>query len=89
MIKLDINAKQWYDKVNRNSYFSAVITIDKDEEIFIPFQYGYGSQYLDECKSVLTEHNKISCSQNLSRYCQDNSIEFTENIKLNCKKIEL
>jgi len=50
MKTLDINAKEWFDKVNGNSYFSASIVIDYDlptyKKYFLPFQYGYGEQYL-------------------------------------------
>jgi hypothetical protein len=46
MKTLDINAKEWFDKVNGNSYFSAQIVIDYDlptyKKYFLPFQYGYG-----------------------------------------------
>ena len=46
---IDITAKEWFDKVNGNSYFSARLTINygmkNSHQIFMPFQYGYGSQY--------------------------------------------
>ena len=49
MKTLDINAKEWFDKVNGNSYFSAQIIIDYDlptyQKYFLPFQYGYGDSY--------------------------------------------
>jgi hypothetical protein len=49
MKTLDINAKEWFDKVNGNSYFSAQIIIDYDlptyQKYFLPFQYGYGDSF--------------------------------------------
>lgn len=46
---IDITAKEWVDKVNGNSYFSARITINyclKDEITYhIPFEYGYEDHY--------------------------------------------
>lgn len=46
---IDVVAKEWFDKVNGNSYFSAQVTINfgmPDAETFaIPFQYGYESYY--------------------------------------------
>ena len=49
MKTLDINAKEWFDKVNGNSYFSAQIVIDYDlptyKKYFLPFQYGYGDSF--------------------------------------------
>jgi len=95
MKTLDINAKTWFDKVNGNSYFSAVITIDygtpEQKEIKLPFQYGYGSQYESEAKAVLTEHNYISPSygQNLYTYCLENNIILRSNNIKNCRKKDL
>jgi hypothetical protein len=49
MKTIDINAKEWFDKVNGNSYFSAVITIDfgmpTQKEYRLPFQYGSGTAW--------------------------------------------
>jgi hypothetical protein len=46
---IDIEAKEWRDKVNGNSYFSSDITLNygmNDQEIIkLPFQYGYGDFY--------------------------------------------
>lgn len=51
---VDIQAKEWFDKVNGNSYFSAQVTInfgmDSERTIYVPFQYGYGSAY--QTKSI-------------------------------------
>jgi hypothetical protein len=62
MIKQDIlvflkelsknNTKEWFDKTNANSYFSGTITLDDKESFFIPFKYGYGSQYEFEAKAI-------------------------------------
>lgn len=44
---LDVQGKSWFDKVNGNSYFSSVITIDygmdTEKTIKVPFSYGYGN----------------------------------------------
>tara|TARA_R100000231_G_scaffold9065_1_gene11625 strand:+ start:366 stop:683 length:318 start_codon:yes stop_codon:yes gene_type:complete len=49
---IDINAKEWRDKINGNSYFSSRVTLNygmnNQEIIKVPFQYGYGDQYLYE-----------------------------------------
>lgn len=95
MKTLDIQAKEWFDKKNGNSYFAAVITLDygtdKEKTFILPFQYGYGNQYEHEAKAVLTEHNQVSCGygQSLSRYCQENNIEFNSSIQRDCKQREL
>ncbi|ANS04882.1 hypothetical protein [uncultured Mediterranean phage] len=89
---IDINAKEWFDKVNGNSYFSAVITLNygmKDTKtINTPFQYGYGDYYVDEAKATLTQHNYISPvhMQPLWRYCEENNIIIRTNKQEGCKK---
>ena len=95
METLDITAREWYDKVNGNSYFSAEITTDygtpEQKTYFVPFQNGYDNQYETEAKAILTEFNRISASngQNLRQYCQDNNIKYNANKITNCKKRDL
>jgi hypothetical protein len=49
MKTVDVQAKEWFDKVNGNSYFSAVVTVDfgqpSEKTYKLPFQYGFGSHY--------------------------------------------
>ena len=95
MIKtIDINAKEWFDKINGNSYFSGTITLDygtdKEETFLMPFQYGYGLQYIQEAKAILTQFNKISPDyETLLMYCIRRKITLTTNIFTGCKKREL
>ena len=79
--QIDVIAKEWFDKKNGNSYFSAEVTVNfgKDDErtYKLPFQYGYGDQYIHEAKAVLTEHNEISAQygEQLWSYCSKNGID--------------
>lgn len=43
-----VEAREYFDKSGGNSYFSARIYIDGDLCGYLPFQYGYGSQYETE-----------------------------------------
>jgi len=47
---IDINAKQWRDKINGNSYFSSDVILNygmnNQKTIKLPFQYGYGDHYV-------------------------------------------
>ena len=57
-------AKEWFDKVNGNSYWSArVENIEEDITYVFPFQYGYGDQSLQEVMKALNlshyEHEKV------------------------------
>ena len=46
---VDVSAREWNDKINGNSYFSAVVVLNfqqaNQETIKVPFQYGYGDYY--------------------------------------------
>lgn len=92
MKTIDLIGKEWFDKVNGNSYFSAQLTLDygteKEKTFFIPFQYGYGNQYEDEAKRILTEFNLISAKygQSLYSYCKENGIILRSTKQANCKK---
>jgi hypothetical protein len=89
---IDVNAKEWFDKANGNSYFSGTITLnfgmDDAEQMEMPFQYGYGDHYVDMAKCQMTEHNKISpkLMQPLWRYCEENDIILRNNIQRDCLK---
>ena len=94
MKTIDINSKEWRDKINGNSYFSGLVIIDfgmKSEEVFLmPYQYGYGSQYEQEAKAILTYANKISTQyETLYSYCKRENIILRSNIIRGCKKREL
>lgn len=100
MKTIDINAKEWFDKINGNSYFSAVITLDYGmptvKEYVMPFQYGYGYHYVDMANSYLVDNKIISGERNsngsytpLWQYCLDNNIVLRTNKKENCLKREL
>ena len=67
--------KEWFDKINGNSYFSVQIEdIEKDVIYKLPFRYGYGSQSEYEVKKFL----------GLKGFNSDLPIKF---IKIdNCKK---
>lgn len=91
---IDIQAKEWFDKVYGNSYFAGTITLnygtETEETFLMPFQNGYGSQYEQEAKAILTQFNKISTEyENLSRYCQRVGIELNSSIQRGCLKREL
>ena len=95
MNTLDIQAKEWLDRINGNSYFSAIITIDyglkPEKTINLPFQYGHGDHYLTEARAVLTEHNYISAEygENLRMYCERNKIVYRRFKQTGCLKKEL
>lgn len=60
---IDIQAKEWFDKINGNSYFAGTVTVNYgmlDEKTFkMPFKYGYGSQYEQEAFKILADNGII------------------------------
>lgn len=95
MKTLDIQAKEWFDKINGNSYFSALVTLDfglpTQKEIKVPFQYGYGEQYITETKHQLQTDKVLpeGTIYNLNEWCRENNIILRHSIKRKCLKREL
>ena len=60
---LNVNALNWFDKVNGNSYFAGRVTINygtpSERSYIMPYQYGYGDQYRSEALNVLREKEGI------------------------------
>ena len=97
---IDVNVKEWFDKVNGNSYFSGIITLNYEMadsvDISMPFQYGYGEHYVDMANQTLMKSGYIPEVRHengtrpaLWQYCKDNNIILRTNKKENCKKREL
>ncbi len=90
---IDIQAKEWFDKVNGNSYFSAQVTIDygmkTEKTIYLPYQYGYGSHYQDMAQKALIEKGFIKDAENreaIWNYCRRRNIILRYSKHENCKK---
>jgi len=66
MKSIYVHGKTWFDKVNSNSYFSARVEIDGEEIARLPFQYGYGDQYLYETQRVLQEMGLLTLGERAS-----------------------
>ena len=95
---IDINAKEWRDKINGNSYFSSDVTLNygmqNEETIKLPFQYGYSDHYVYQSlreiqklfpKSKWFKENLLGKYQIEKEY----KIIIRNNIKTNCLKREL
>ena len=57
-----ITAKEWFDMVNGNRYFSCRIesTQDNDFLVKLPFQYGYGDAARHEAVKYLQDNGLIT-----------------------------
>lgn len=91
-----IESKEWFDRVNGNSYFSSRIEIDGAEVAVLPFQYGYGShcddmaaQKLDKM-GLLPDDRKANRSRpSLYRWCDENGVKFKSIKHESCLKREV
>lgn len=98
---IDINALEWRDKVNGNSYFAGTVTVNSGmptEKTFkMPFQYGYGTQYEQEARYILAKEGLIGINDYggngkhpKSMYeLQEAGIIVRSHIEKNCLKREL
>jgi hypothetical protein len=68
---LFIEGREWFDKVNGNSYFTARIWVDGGQVAILPFQYGYGEQYIFTAFQTIKEEFKIKSSSVLSVFCKN------------------
>jgi len=60
MIKYIIHVKKWRDKVNGNTYHSArVLDTQRQLQLAVPFQYGYGDHFLTTAQSEMIEQDWI------------------------------
>ena len=87
---IDINAKEWFDKINGNSYFSGEIVLNfgmkTEKTLFMPFQYGYGDHYQEMAFKEIQEFLKIEIKGVLWRYCQEHNIILRANKQENFLK---
>lgn len=89
--KIIITAKEWFDKINGNSYFAVKIELE-NETLFIPFSYGYGDLYYYTAIELLRKENylpEISPAWKLRSYCEENNIVLYYSIQRKCLKREL
>ena len=60
MIKYTIHSKKWRDKINGNTYHAVkIINNETHEGITAPFQYGYGTQFLQSASEVMIKKGWI------------------------------
>ena len=89
---IDITAKEWFDKINGNSYFAGIVTINygmkSQKQFTIPFQYGYEDHYVQAAQKVLEEKGIIKMPKNevFWRFCEENKIIFRKTKHTNQRK---
>ena len=88
---IDIQANEYWDKVNGNTYFNADICINfgMNNPIRIHIPIEYGSDYQTATRNILNELKYINTAEPLWWYCRENNIILRTNLKEGCKYREL
>lgn len=93
---VDVHAKEWFDRVNGNSYFAGRVTLNyglKSEKVIeIPFQYGYGDHYRDTAFNLLIKSGVLKDVQEMEsywRYYERKNIICRHSKEDNCLKREV
>lgn len=94
---IDVHCKEWFDKINGNSYFAGEIIVNADKknekQIKIPFQYGYGDHYrhiaFDLIKKELNCFKKVDKMTSYWRAYEQYKIKSAHHKRENCLKREL
>ena len=94
---IDVQAKEWFDKVNGNSYFSMNITVNfglkSKKMIYVPMQYGYGDHYkymaIETIKKELNCFKKYDKMQGYFKVYEDCKIIARHSKQSNCLKRDL
>ncbi len=90
---IDLIAKEWFDKLNGNSYFSAILILNyglkNEKTLNLPFQYGYGSQYESAGSEELKKFFDLKENFTLWRFCENNNIILRSSKEENCLKRDL
>jgi hypothetical protein len=88
---IDINAKEWFDRINGNSYFAGSIVLnfgqDSQVQFTMPFEYGYGDFYIQKAMQTLNDAGLIEAKY--TSELRDLGIILRTNMQRNCKKREL
>ena len=79
---ITVIGRRWFDRINGNTYFSAVGLVDGKEVVSIPFEYGYDNHFEDRIFQELEKggylpgviHHNNGSSERLWNYCDRNKI---------------
>jgi len=87
-VEVRVRVREWFDKANGNSYFSARVLVGGELKITLPFQYGYGEHGLDEAMKALSNladyPDMAVIRQAPWRYCEENKMKLEYYKEENC-----
>lgn len=53
---ITVIGRRWFERVNGNTYHSVEVYVNGDLVERMPFDYGYGSQYMQNAGEILAKH---------------------------------
>jgi len=86
-VDVRVCVKEWFDKANGNSYFSARVWVEGDLKIMLPIQYGYEEHGVYEAIKALsnfTDYPSMTNGQAPWRYCEENKMRLEYYKEENC-----
>ena len=93
---IEVHGREWFDKINGNSYHCVYISINGSLVITVPFQYGYGDSYIQSATQALNEAGYIDTTNKtianyylVDRWARENGIHCVCHIQRGCKKNQL
>lgn len=84
-----VRIKEWFDKANGNSYFSARLWFDERLIVVLPMQYGYGEHGVSEAVKALAacqEYPVMRQGLGYWRYCEENQMKLEFYKETKCLK---
>lgn len=88
-VSVRVRVKEWFDKVNGNSYFSARVWVEDNLVVVLPLQYGYESHGVDRAISELAGlpyYPNRGEREAYWRYCEENKMKLEYDKEENCLK---
>jgi hypothetical protein len=92
---ITVIGRRWFDKLNGNTYCTATIYFDGKLVLKTPFEYGYGSFYIQNAANLLDKNKLLKLKRNennnhesLWRYCERKKITLLD-LVFEVKKKEL
>lgn len=88
-INVCVRTKEWFDKANGNSYFSAKVWVEGELVIQLPLQYGYDDHGLYMSRDALANHPDFpdkGCGRASWDYWKENKMKLDYHKETGCLK---
>jgi hypothetical protein len=82
---IHISGRRWFDRKNGNTYFSSSIYVNGVLVERIPYEYGYGEQYLRDSMKLLINKGYLP----RATYAEQRGIRFTTEVADVARKSDL